>query len=258
MSVAADLLVYAGPTRYGSSARDTFPALPVRWRPPIRRGDLERLIEEEPPGVLAIVDGVFQQSLSVGHAEIRMAIETGWTVWGLSSMGAIRAYEMRHLGVRGFGRVYDRFFRAEDFRDDEVALLHSPEPPFDSISEPLVHLRVALEDLVTQGVLRSDGARSIAESLEAMWFGDRTLICFRDMLLSSVAPEHVRSVQHYLSSFDKYRIKSHDLSDFLDRHMLERNAGAYGLAGPVPVARPSDGAGLPPAGIAPMSRRDRV
>ncbi|WP_425300876.1 TfuA-like protein, partial [Nocardia wallacei] len=33
--------------------------------------------------------------------EIREALEAGWSVWGLSSMGAIRAAEMRLLGMRG-------------------------------------------------------------------------------------------------------------------------------------------------------------
>ena len=38
-------------------------------------------------------------------------------------MGAIRAREMAHLGMRGFGRVFERFVAEDDFQDDEVALL---------------------------------------------------------------------------------------------------------------------------------------
>ncbi len=70
--------------------------------PPVKRGDVEKLISEREPGAMAIVDGLFQQCLSVGHAEIRSAVAAGWQVWGLSSMGAIRAYEMRNMGVRGY------------------------------------------------------------------------------------------------------------------------------------------------------------
>ena len=58
------------------------------------------------------------------------AIEQGWTVFGLCSMGAIRAYELRNFGMKGVGKVYQRFFQMEDFQDDELALFHEPVFPF--------------------------------------------------------------------------------------------------------------------------------
>ena len=99
-------------------------------RPPVRRLDVAKLTAtERRPGTLVIVDGLFHDTLAVGHAEIREAMRRGWRVWGLSSMGAIRAREMAPLGMKGFGRVFERFEAEADFQDDEVALLHEPRPP---------------------------------------------------------------------------------------------------------------------------------
>jgi hypothetical protein len=180
----------------------------------VKRGDLEPLISKRPPGVMAIVDGQFHQCLSVGHAEIRSAIAAGWQVWGLSSMGAIRAYEMRHMGVRGYGRVYECFSRHVDFRDDEVALVHDPEPPYVPLSEPLVHIRIWVQELVKTGRLSAREKKHLLDRLMSMWFGERTLSRVRSMLLEMI-PEHQKDIDAMLASFDRFRIKCHDLSNFL-------------------------------------------
>jgi hypothetical protein len=55
---------------------------------PARRGDIQALVEHNAqPGCIAIVDGTFHSFPSVGHIEIRHAIEQGWKIWGLASMG---------------------------------------------------------------------------------------------------------------------------------------------------------------------------
>lgn len=182
--------------------------------PPVRRGDIEQIISERPPGAMAIVDGLFHQYLSVGHAEIRSAVAAGWRIWGLSSMGAIRAYEMRHLGVRGYGRVYRCFCRYQDFRDDEVALLHEPQPPYRGLTEPLVHIRLWLKELLKTGLLNGRQKKRLLDNLMSMWFGDRTLQRARSMVLDLI-PEHETGVDAMLAGFDRFRVKCHDLSDFL-------------------------------------------
>ncbi|MGB7621080.1 MAG: TfuA-like protein [Terriglobia bacterium] len=186
--------------------------------PPVQRGDVEKLISCFRPGVIILVDGVFHQCLAVGHAEIREAVAQGWRVWGLSSMGAIRAYEMRDVGVRGYGRVYKCFFQYEDFRDDEVAQLHEPKPPFRSFSEPLVHIRSWLHEMVKTRLLSPLQHDRIVESLKSMWYGDRTLLRVRGMILDLV-PEHVDRVDAMLAQFDRFRVKSLDLADFVQKQV---------------------------------------
>lgn len=204
------VVLFAGPTL--ARARAMGVALPeggVEVAPPVARGMIPRLVATRPPGVLVLVDGVFHQRLAVGHAELRDALARGWAVWGLSSMGAIRAREMRDLGVRGFGEVYARFERTDrDVRDDEVALLHGPAPDYREASEPLVHLEAALDDLARRGVLAAADAKAIYDELDGAYFGDRTLPRFA-ALVRARAPE-----VDPLEGFDRHRLKCHDLARF--------------------------------------------
>src|SRR5580765_2100861 len=98
MSETSSRILFVGPTRIGLSP-DAERALEFfDVRPPIQRGDLLTLPHGD-TGTLVIVYGLFQDCLAVSHAEIRDASNQGWIVWGLSSMGAIRAYEMRTMGI---------------------------------------------------------------------------------------------------------------------------------------------------------------
>ena len=204
--------MFVGPTLNGgaSIAKENG----VRLLPPVKRGDVERLVSTRRPGVMAIVDGQFHQCLSVGHAEIRLAIAEGWEVWGLSSMGAIRACEMRHMGMRGYGEVYEWFCRDDDFRDDEVALTHGPTAPYVPLSEPLIHIRVWLRELVKRHLLSAAQEKRLVKELMSMWFGERTLSRVRAMVLAAI-PQHAQEVDETIASFDRFRLKSRDLSDFL-------------------------------------------
>ena len=211
------LLLFAGPSLAGIPDIDTF-LVDVELRPPIQRGELPQLIEELAPGTVAIVDGMFHQTLAVGHIEIRLAMEAGWRVWGLASMGAIRACEMDALGMKGFGYVYERFAAAlrvdEDFQDDEVALIHEAEFPYRAGSEPLVHIRVALDSWVELGRLTHTQATSVVDALKSMWYGDRTLAKLSELLLT-LKPSSREWVTAELRDFQTYRVKSTDLHHFL-------------------------------------------
>lgn len=202
--------MFAGPTL--ARARRIAPGLTLpgaRVLPPAARGDVEALVRRSAPATIALVDGVFHDRLAVGHVELREAVAAGWTVWGLSSMGAIRAREMSHLGVRGFGAVHAHVeARDRDVRDDEVALLHAPAPTYAELSEPLIHLRVALASFAARGALAPSDAGAIAAELAELYFGDRTLGLFAE-LVRRRAPD-----LDPLDGFDAHRIKCHDLIRF--------------------------------------------
>jgi hypothetical protein len=210
-----EILIFAGPSRYGAWPTALAQTAAVKWLPPVRRGEIEVMVDLLPPGKLAIVDGLFQQVLAVGHAEIRQALAKGWQIWGLSSMGAIRAWEMRHLGMRGFGEVYQWFCQAEeDFRDDEVALLHEPSAPYRATSEPLVHIRVALADLVRQNIIAATVAADIITEFANAWFGDRNLTRLKYRLRQQSLPSTF-DLNLWLTNFEQYRIKNQDLVQFV-------------------------------------------
>jgi hypothetical protein len=212
--INSNCLIFAGPTLNGLDAWTAGTAEGIEVLPPVKRGDIEEIVSTRPRGAMVIVDGLFHQCLSVGHAEIRAAVAIGWRVWGLSSMGAIRAYEMRRLGVRGYGRVYECFCQHDDFRDDEVALMHEPQPPYRALTEPLVHIRLWLQELGRIGLLTERQERQLLDNLMSMWFGNRTLLRARSMIVDLI-PDQEDKVDAMLASFDRFRVKCHDLSDFL-------------------------------------------
>ena len=206
--------LFAGPS-LSPRARSSALAQLVRVLPPVARGDVATLVQNRKPSVLVLADGRFQEVMSVAHAEIREALACGWKVWGLASIGAIRAYEMRHLGMRGYGRVYDLFLNSRDFQDDEVALLHGSNPPYLSGSEPLVHLRFALSEFVRRSILERKAAETVARRLKGLWYGDRTLSLFEHLALGFTHKRQRDLVKRAIACFDQFRIKQRDLESFL-------------------------------------------
>lgn len=111
--------------------------------PPIKSGDIYRLLNKE-YALFAILDGLFHGVASIWHREITSAIDEGIAVWGASSMGALRSSELHQYGMQGFGQVFEWYFKDQIDGDDEVALLHSPNPPYSSLTIPLVDIRYCL------------------------------------------------------------------------------------------------------------------
>jgi len=218
----SNCLIFAGPTLSGVSTAEALKQERIKVLPPVKRGDVDKLLSSRRPGIMALVDGQFQQCLSVGHAEIRSALDAGWQVWGLSSMGAIRAYEMREMGVKGFGKVYKCFCDRVDFRDDEVALLHESGPPYRSLSEPLVHIRLWLKELRRLGLIKQREEKHLVQSLMNLWFGERTLERVRSMV-QGIVSKKMRQVDATLVDFDRFRLKSHDLRLFLHQRPWLQN-----------------------------------
>lgn len=97
--------VYAGLTAAGTDLH-VFRIAGLVVKPPVRRGDIASLLREHPaPGRIVIIDGTYFSFPAVGHIELRDAIDAGWEVWGLCSMGAIRVRNAPHGHARLRARV---------------------------------------------------------------------------------------------------------------------------------------------------------
>lgn len=210
-----NLHIFIGPTLNGYDTQIENPPGTAVWYPPVKRNDINYLSQKEAPSTIVIVDGYFHNYLAVGHKEIREAIKLGWKIWGLSSMGAIRAAEMVSLGMKGYGAVYKHFVTDPDFKDDEVTLLHSPEKPFIPISEPLIHIRYALDYLVMSKQITIKEQKKIVRLLSSMWYGDRTLYLLRELLKSETKFNEKADIDDFLSGFEKFRVKSIDFISFM-------------------------------------------
>lgn len=204
-----DIALFAGPSAHGI-AKHRLDAAGVRLFPPARRDDVTRLVQSGPPGVLILADGVFQVAPAVSHAELCRAIDAGWQVWGVSSLGAIRAAELRHEGMRGFGWVYDAFADAPGLHDDEACLLHFPEAPWFPVSEALVNVRCALQRRGARFGIQPGVAQAVLQVLRDQWFGLRTVDRI-EALLQQHAGLSVESARYFTAWLQRHPVKTLDL-----------------------------------------------
>jgi hypothetical protein len=131
---------------------------------------MHRLAEYQ---TFVILDGEFGQSLSVSPKEILDVIDSGKTVIGASSMGALRASELDCYGMIGIGWVYRRFARARVRRDDEVALVFSPFD-FTPVTIPMVCVEYWLEVLRFGAVISPREAKAVSKAVSKIFFAERT------------------------------------------------------------------------------------
>lgn len=209
-SAVPEVTLFAGPSAHGLA-----PGMLLRRGdrlcPPARRGDVERLLQvSRQPGVIVLCDGVFEGEPAVSHAEICLALDTGWQVWGVSSMGAIRAWELRDEGMQGYGYVHAQFARFDDFTDDELCLLHFPEAPYFPVSEPLVNLRYALEQRGPALGIPAASASVLIDALRGLWFGDRTEAAMR-VLMRNPAGIDGDAADALVEWLKTHRVKTLDL-----------------------------------------------
>ena len=163
------IIVFLGPSLEREAAEAI---LPAEYRPPAKRGDLLRAVEDG-AWIIGLIDGVFHQESAVAHREILAAIRKGVKVIGASSMGALRAAEMDTLGMIGIGEIYRMYKSGELVADDEVALVFDPETGF-SLSEPLINIRFTLREAERQGVLSPQDHAALLAAAQSVFYPQRT------------------------------------------------------------------------------------
>jgi len=211
---AGSVFLFSGPTAHGLP-RELFASPELHLCPPAVRGSISAIVEQtRPKGCIILVDGRFGDVMAVGHREILDALDRGWEVWGLASIGAIRAAELSSYGMIGFGEVF-RHFSDTAAPDDEVAVLHGPEPDYKPLTEALIDIRCFLRHLVRVGVLTDENAYDVAEQLSSRWFGDRTLPVIIETCREVAGSHAAESAIYRAGEIPAHRLKSLDLHRFL-------------------------------------------
>jgi ribosomal protein S12 methylthiotransferase accessory factor len=163
----------------------------VEIRPPAEQGDLFRLLDD-PPEVVALIDGAFSQSPAILHKELLALVSSGVRVVGAASMGALRAAEMDRHGMLGEGQIYRWYRDGQVDADDEVAVLHgSADDGYRPVTEALVNWRARLQRArEREAVSEATTAAALAAARE-MYFGSRTL----PALLARVSARGISGVE---------------------------------------------------------------
>lgn len=164
--------VFLGPSLNRTQARAI--AADVTYLPPIKRGDLGKLLAQPAPvTVIGIVDGCFLQAMSVSPKEILVALDRGVAVLGSSSMGALRAAELDTMGMTGVGRIYELYRDGVIEDDDEVAITFDPDT-LAPLCLPMVNIRESVRTSLYAGAIDDAEAAEILRIGKSLYFPDRS------------------------------------------------------------------------------------
>lgn len=165
--------------------------LTADYRPPVRQGDVYRVVQDRRPGAIGIIDGYFQDVPSVWHKEILWALDQDIPVYGAASMGALRAAELERYGMNGVGRIFEGFrngvyppYDDEAFEDDdEVAVIHGPaELGFPPLSDSMVDLRSTFARAAEEGVIDEALRDRLVAAFKERFYHDRSFAALPDLL----------------------------------------------------------------------------
>lgn len=166
---AADV-IFLGPSLARAEAHAL---LSADYRPPARRGDVLRAAQQGARRI-GLIDGHFCEAPAVSHMEILAALRGGVSMFGASSMGALRAAELSGFGMIGVGRIFADFLCGALSDDDEVALQHGPaELGFPALSESMVNVRASVAVAADLGVLEGAAGR-VLDAAKALHYPERT------------------------------------------------------------------------------------
>ena len=158
--------------------------------PPIKRGDLAAVDDYD---VIVILDGEFGQNMSVSPKEILAVLESGKTVIGASSMGALRASELDRSGMIGVGWVYEYFRRGAVRRDADVALVYSPFD-YKPMTVPMVDVEYWMEQVFAAGLIRGKEKAALLKAARTLFFADRTPERLTDALRRAIGSDTLNSL----------------------------------------------------------------
>lgn len=144
--------------------------------------------------IIGIIDGEFLQNLSVSPTEIRDAMRCGLSVYGSSSMGAMRAAELLSFGMIGCGRIYEQISRDPYFRDDKLGQIFYEGT--DLISLPFMDFFLGMEDLVERKIVSRKDSNEVVKYYEDLHFADRNYAALRAQILKRPNKENLLDVLH--------------------------------------------------------------
>lgn len=191
--------VFIGPTLASAEAQDGLPDATLL--PPARRGDIARLVLQERPAVLVLIDGLCNSVPAVVHKEILFALKRGVRVFGAASMGALRAAELWMFGMEGVGEIFERFKAGMWDADDEVAVAHGPaELGFRAGSVSLANIRLALETACDRRLIERTATPKLVAEAKNTFYPDR---CWRRVFATArsigVEEQQVRALEEFVA-----------------------------------------------------------
>ena len=158
-------VIFIGPTLSIDKAKEI---LDADYRPPAKKGDLLKLI---PTAVkfVGLVDGYFLQDYPPTPIEVyNLLRKKGILVFGSSSLGALRAVELKRFGMMGIGNIFNLFLKGIIDSDDEVAVTFTGYREYQS--DALIDIRYNLFLAQKKQIIDKNTKRNILRIAKKTYF----------------------------------------------------------------------------------------
>jgi len=191
-------IVFLGPTMPIEKAKEI---LDAEYKAPAKKGDFLRLITSNVK-IVGLIDGYFLQDYPPTPIEVyNLLRKKSVTLYGSSSLGALRAVELRKFGMIGIGKIFELFLNRVIDSDDEVAVTFTDYLQYKS--EALIDIRYNLFLAQKKNIIDNQTKKNILNIAKKTYFPYRT---YNDIIFQSkmTFPSNKRQIEN----FEEYIIKN--------------------------------------------------
>ena len=192
-------VIFLGPTLSIKKAKDI---LDADYRPPAKKGDLLHLIPTDVK-VVGIIDGYFLQDYPPTPIEVyNLLRKKDLMVIGSSSLGALRAVELKKFGMIGIGKIFNLFFKGVLDADDEVAVTFTGYSEYKS--DALIDIRYNLFLALKSKIIDEKTKKNILQISKKTYFPYRT---YKDIIDESkmMFPDQKKQIEDFGEYLIKYK-----------------------------------------------------
>lgn len=205
-----NIIVYTGLSISFSEAEKI---LNAKYKPPIKRGDLTELLEnEEDIDIIGIIDGLFHQSPAVSHKEILKALNNNITVVGGASMGALRACELYPYGMIGVGNIFEDYKNGVIESDDDVAVSLNPET-YEQLSDSWINMKYNFSKACEDDIIKKEEMDELLLTSKNIYYPKRSFEYVINK--SNINNDKKNSLNEYLRK-NKFDVKHEDAKAVLE------------------------------------------
>ena len=199
-------VIFIGPTLSIDKAKEI---LDADYRPPAKKGDLLKLI---PTAVkfVGLIDGYFLQDYPPTPIEVyNLLRKKDVLVFGSSSLGALRAVELKRFGMMGIGKIFNLFLKGIIDSDDEVAVTFTEYREYQS--DALIDIRYNLFLAQKKQIIDKNTKRNILRIAKKTYFPYRTYddILEKSKKVFSLQKKQIEDFGEYISKH-KVSLKEKD------------------------------------------------
>jgi hypothetical protein len=200
-------VIFLGPTLSIEKAKEI---LDADYRMPAKKGDILQLISSS-VNIVGIIDGYFLQDYPPTPIEVyNLLRKKNVVVLGSSSLGALRAVELKKFGLIGIGKIFELFLKGIIDSDDEVAVTFTGYAGYKS--DALIDIRYNLFLALKNSIIDNYTKKIILRISKNTYFPYRT---YDDIL--DEAKKKFPSQKKQIEDFKEYLAKN-------KRSLKERDA----------------------------------